>query len=453
LRYIAQESVDEENFATEAQLLRLRLDHPALILPHDAFVESPYGPPRGYLIEAEFTPPLASSLAVPQELHMVLKWGVALAHGLGYLHRHQVVLSEVGLGNVSVDDRRAYWKQLGAVASIIPPEQRASAADVFSRNVSGLANLLFYLAVGQPDQAAQAALPEPVQALFSRALSPGGFADAATFEAALEAALQELRRPSSVNLVVGRRTDVGQVRTLNEDSLLTVETSAVMRSVSVPVGLYVVADGMGGHDAGDVASGLTVRTIAQTMTQEIQAPAAAGEPLPEIVPWMKATAQTANQVVYDQGLAAGSDMGTTLVMGLFIGDRVMIANVGDSRAYLLREEEMEQITVDHSLVERLVATGQITREEAAVHPQRNVIYRVIGDKPRVEADIFEKRLAPGQALLLCSDGLSGMVPDDELWTIWRTSNSPQEACDRMVEAANRAGGEDNITVVIVEVTE
>jgi protein phosphatase len=130
-----------------------------------------------------------------------------------------------------------------------------------------------------------------------------------------------------------------------------------------------------------------------------------------------------------------------------------LANIGDSRAYLLKPEAIVQVTVDHSLVERLVATGQITPEEAANHPQKNVIYRVVGDKPRVENDIYEQRLVPGEALLLCSDGLSGMVPDEQMWQIWRTSTSPQEACDRLVEAANEAGGEDNITAVIVQVAQ
>jgi len=127
-----------------------------------------------------------------------------------------------------------------------------------------------------------------------------------------------------------------------------------------------------------------------------------------------------------------------------------IANVGDSRAYLLNQTEITQISTDHSLVERLVATGQITREEAANHPQRNIIYRVLGDRPEVEADLFQLRLAPGEALLLCSDGLSGMVPDRRIWQTWQTSISPQDACDLLVEAAIQAGGDDNITIVIVQ---
>jgi protein phosphatase len=109
------------------------------------------------------------------------------------------------------------------------------------------------------------------------------------------------------------------------------------------------------------------------------------------------------------------------------------------------------VTVDHSLVERLVATGQISREEAETHPQKNVIYRVMGDKPRLEVDLYKQQLHGDDALLLCSDGLNGMISDEQIWQIWQASSSPQEACNRLVKAANQAGGEDNVTVVIVQV--
>ncbi len=451
LPYLMRESTDEQAFAVEAQLLGVRLEHPGLLLPRDVFAEAPYGPLRRYLVEPEFSPPLANSLPVPQELHRVLEWGVSLAQALDYLHRHQVTLRETDLNHIAVEGNRARWAHLGT-ATVVPPEARSTAASTFAQDVMGLANALFYLAAGQLHHASQVALPESVVAFFAQALSsPQGFADAATFGAALEAVWAELRRPASVNLVVGRRTDVGQERSLNEDSLLTLDSLPVFRSIGVPVGLYVVADGMGGHEAGDTASQLTVRAVAQMAVAEVLAPAATGEPLPEAGEWLAAAAQAANRAVYEQRKAAATDMGTTLVMALFVGDTATIANVGDSRAYLLRQEGITQITTDHSLVERLVATGQITPKEAADHPQKNVIYRVIGDKSQAEADLFEQRLALGEALLLCSDGLSGMVPDEQIWHIWRTSTSPQEACDRLVEAANQAGGEDNITVVIVQV--
>jgi serine/threonine protein phosphatase PrpC len=451
LHYLATESDDEQAFETEAQLLGMSLEHPALLLPRDVFSETPYGPPRHYLVEQEFPPPLASSLSVPQELSQVLEWGVALTHALDYLHRHQVTLRNADLEHIAVEGKTARWARLG-VAYVVPPEVSAQAATYFAQDVSGLAAALFYLATGQPQYMPQAALPETAAAIFGQALaSPQGFADAAAFGAMLEAALEELRRPASVTLLIGRRTDVGWERSLNEDSMLTLEIAPVFRSTSEPVGLFIVADGMGGHEAGDVASQLAVRAIAQSAVSEVLAPASSGRPLPEADEWLTATIQTANRIVYEQRKTAGNDMGTTLVMVLFVGDTATIANVGDSRAYLLKQDGAVQITTDHSLVERLVATGQITSEEAADHPDRNVIYRVVGDKPRTEADLFERQLAPGEALLLCSDGLSGMVADETIWQIWKTSTSPQDVCDRLVEAANEAGGEDNITVVVVQV--
>ena len=451
LRYLVQESADDQAFATEALLLGMHLEHTGLLLPHTTFLETPYGPRRGYLVMLEFLPTLATSLSAPQELNQVLEWGVTLAQALGYLHRHQVMLRQASLQHIAVEGNKARWVHL-SMAYVIPSASRPEAVGYSAQDVRGLAAALFYLATGQPQYTPQIALPEPVANLFAQALgTPQGVVDAATFAAALEAALQGLRRPAGVTLLVGYRTDVGQERSLNEDSLLTITITPTYRSVGMPTGLFVVADGMGGHEAGDVASRLAVQTIAQRAVSEVLAPAAAGESPPAARQWLTAATQAANQAVYDHRRAAGTDMGDTLVMALFAGDSATIANAGDSRAYLLKQDGIARITTDHSLVERLVATGQITPEEAANHPQKNVIYRVIGDKPRIEADLFERRLALGEALLLCSDGLSGMVPSDQIWHIWHTSTSPQDACDRLVEAANQAGGEDNITVVIVQV--
>ena len=449
LRYLMRESADGQTFAMESQLLGMRLEHPGLLLPRDAFVESPYGPPRHYLVEPEFSLPLATSLSVPQELNQVLKWGVSLAQAMDYLHRHQVTLREVGLNHIAVAGKQAHLAHLSG-AYVVPPETRSKAAGYFAQDVRGLAAALFYLATGH-QQVTNVQLPEQVAMIFSQALATPTSLTAATFATELEAALQELRRPASVTLVVGRRTDVGQERSLNEDSLLTLDIAPVYRSISFAVGLFVVADGMGGHEAGDVASRVTIQAISRQAVGKVLSPAAAGEAPPDVREWIKAAALAGNRAVYDQRKAIGTDMGTTLVMALVVGDTATIANVGDSRAYLLKQDGIVQVTTDHSLVQRLVATGQITPEEAVNHPQKNVIYRVIGDKPRVEADLFEQRLAPGEALLLCSDGLSGMVPDEQIWHTWRTSTSPQETCDRLVEAANQAGGEDNITVVIVQV--
>ncbi len=455
LRYLVQESADQQAFALEGRLIEKGLDHPGLRLPHDVFAEAPYGPPRHYLVEPEFSPPPATTLTVPQDISTVLEWGVSLAQALDVLHRQHVTLHETGLGymnHIVLAGKQAQWAHLSA-ARIAPRAHRPAASD-FARDVQGLATALLFLATGQQQingvTHAQAQLPEHVATTLTRALTAPAKLSASAFATALASALEEVRHPPSVTLVVGYRTDVGQERSLNEDSLLALDIAQVLRSINAPAGLFAVADGMGGHEAGEVASRLAIQTIAQRATSQVLLPATAGESLPDAREWLTATVTTANQRVYEQRRAAGTDMGTTLVVALVIGNTATIANVGDSRAYLLRPNGIVQVSTDHSLVERLVATGQITPEEAVNHPQKNVIYRVIGDKPQVKSDLFEQRLAPGEALLLCSDGLSGMVRDEQIWQIWRAASSPQGACDKLIEVANQAGGEDNITTVIVQ---
>jgi protein phosphatase len=144
-------------------------------------------------------------------------------------------------------------------------------------------------------------------------------------------------------------------------------------------------------------------------------------------------------------------MGSTLVAAVLEGNKAWVAHVGDSRVYLINAQGIQQITTDHSLVERLIATHQITREEARHHPQRNVIYRTIGDKLKVDVEVSTHNLSVGDYLLLCSDGLSGMVEDQAMLQIVRQTASPQAACDELIAAANAAGGEDNISVIIVAI--
>lgn len=446
MRYLVRESADAQVFTVEAHLLEMNLAHPGLLLPHTTFVEAPYGPPRYYLVEPEFLPSLASRFPVPQELGRVLTWGISLAQALDYLHSHRVVVRDINLNRITIEEKTARWIHLNA-AYIVPSE--VDAAGYYAQDVQGLAGVLLYLATGQ-QQPYHPLLPERLSALFAQALATPPTLSAADLAAELAAALDDVRHPGSIAWSVGYRTDVGQIRSLNEDSLLVLDMAAVFRSLARPLGVFVVADGMGGHEAGDVASRITVQTIAREAVEQLFTPMMAGESLPDARQWISTAVQSANYAVYQQRKAAGTDMGCTLVMALMAGERAIIANVGDSRAYLLDSDGITQITTDHSLVERLVATGQITAEEALHHPQKNVIYRVIGDRPKVEVDRFEQRLRDGTALLLCSDGLSGMVTDDHIWHIWRTATSPQEACDRLVEAANQAGGEDNVTVVIVQ---
>jgi serine/threonine protein phosphatase PrpC len=229
-----------------------------------------------------------------------------------------------------------------------------------------------------------------------------------------------------------------------------VETSRVIKSISSPLGIYIVADGMGGHAAGEVASSTIVNSFAELSFRDLlQTSLKSDEPV-NYSNWLKEAVQTANKNVLDIRKSTGSDLGSTFVGALIENNNAYIAHVGDSRAYLITSNNIQQLTTDHSLVERLVATGQITAEEARYHPQRNVIYRTIGDKANIEVDMNTLSLKEGDILILCSDGLSGMVTDEDMLRIIKNAPSPQAACDRLIDAANAAGGEDNITVVIVE---
>ena len=229
-------------------------------------------------------------------------------------------------------------------------------------------------------------------------------------------------------------TDTGRRRLRNEDAY-----------VCDPP-LFAIADGMGGAQAGEIASRLAAAAIAER-ERALQGEAAVAE-----------LVQAANERVYRRAVEdpAAAGMGTTDTVAL-VGDdagSVTIGHVGDSRAYRVREESLEQLTADHSLVAELVRTGRLTPEQAAEHPHRSVITRAVGTEPSVEVDTFTLETAPGDLYLLCSDGLTDMVDDAEILAIARAGERrPDTVAQLLVEAANRAGGNDNITVVAFEVVE
>ncbi len=230
---------------------------------------------------------------------------------------------------------------------------------------------------------------------------------------------------------MGAATDVGRVREGNEDAYL----------VDDAMGLLAVADGMGGHRAGEVAS--------VTALEALRAAITSGRPLRESI-------EDANDAVFTKSLTDTNlrGMGTTLTAGTLVaGDTVLIGHVGDSRAYLLHDGELRQVTEDHSLVEELVREGRLTADEAAVHPQRSIITRALGVDASVEVDVYPVELVPGDRILLCSDGLTGMVQPDDIAAALRRESDPGRAATQLVDAANAAGGEDNITVVVVAVTD
>jgi protein phosphatase len=272
--------------------------------------------------------------------------------------------------------------------------------------------------------------------------------DAAEASRAAEEA-DTLQARGSLDVRAGRRTDVGRLRESNEDSLLVLEGVWNNRSVSRPVGLYVVADGIGGNEGGEIASGMLVSGLARRAA-ELLPGLLVDEPRFDGRTWLAGAIQSVNEEIFEWAREAGYDFGTTVVAVLLRGEQALIAHVGDSRVYLINASRIEQLTVDHSLVESLVIANQISREEARAHPNANVIYRTVGDQANVAVDLRVARLMPGDRLLLCSDGLSGMITDETIHQLVMNAPSPQPACDALVDAANAAGGEDNCTVILVE---
>jgi len=249
---------------------------------------------------------------------------------------------------------------------------------------------------------------------------------------------------------IGRASVVGRVRDHNEDVLLTLEINQLGSQAAEPLGWFVLADGMGGHQAGERASALAARVVTYHLINELGRSYLLNEPRgasqPSLNEVLVNAVKAANQAVYEQV----PNSGTTLTCALILGNRAYLAHVGDSRAYLFANNRLRQITQDHSLVDRLVEVGQISAAEALRHPQRNILYRAVGHSEDVEVDTYIEPLPARYRLLLCCDGLWGMLGDDKLDQVLRSAATPQEACDHLIEAANAAGGRDNISVVIIE---
>lgn len=233
-------------------------------------------------------------------------------------------------------------------------------------------------------------------------------------------------------------THIGQRRETNQDYMFTSETA-----VGNLPNLFLVADGMGGHAAGDYASRFTVEKIVEYVKQTKQS---------EPVNVLKEAVIYANHLLIEEAHAdpKKNGMGTTIVAAVVVGDRLYTANVGDSRLYIVNQEQILQVTRDHSLVEEMVRLGEMDKEDARVHPDKNIITRAIGVLPEVSADFFETGLKPGDTVMLCSDGLTNMVEDAEIKRIILGQRDIVEETEMLVRTANENGGKDNITVVLIE---
>jgi PPM family protein phosphatase len=445
--YVIKETLAPDAIAIERQLAEMELHHGGALLPVETFTEIILGARRVYVLLPEPSPFTGETLPAQPELNDVISWGAQLADALAFLHKNNISFGAAHLNHMSISGKAARWFNFTS-ARIQTPGARTR--KVYTEDVQSLMTSLFVLLTGKiysPDVQLD---PPGLQAVVRETFT-GEIATAAQLAERLRDVIAEIRRPSSYDLRVGRLTDVGHIRQLNEDSLVTLELGRVHRSVGTPIGLYVVADGMGGHSAGDVASGLAINALAQhAVATLLPFEFDNGTSMLEIEAWLREAINVANTTVHEQRKLAGTNMGTTLVMAYVADGQAYIAHVGDSRAYLLNEAGIRQITVDHSLVQRLVDTKQLTLEEARVHPQRNVIYKNLGDRASVVPDMTHLDLQPGDRLLLCSDGLNTVVEDARIQQIVMGAPSPQEACRQLVEAANAAGGPDNITTIVVQ---
>lgn len=395
---------------------------------------------------APVTPPLDEVLA--------LRVGIQIAQLIQTLHAQQLALGAVTAADLELT--AAGTPRLRNVPNL----HRATDAKTEQQNdLRALTTLLEELTATPrttrrlAEEAAEQQIAEPGLADALRAVRTGEINELAEMVERMEALLIERTHPTPLRARVGALSHVGMVREINEDSLFTLSLGTDQNGQGRTWGLYIVADGMGGHSAGEIASGLAIRGAVEVVlrtylspTLESDAPDA-DERLAEIV---RKAIQQANEYVRREGRARNNDMGTTITMALVAANRAIIGNVGDSRTYLYRDGALRRISKDHSLVMRLVEIGQISDDDIYTHPQRNAVLRSLGDKSDVEIDVFVERLAPGDALLLCSDGQWEMTRDNQMVEIIAANDDPQAACTALIAAANAAGGEDNITAVLVQ---
>lgn len=251
-------------------------------------------------------------------------------------------------------------------------------------------------------------------------------------------------------ILVGTSQSVGVQRDHNEDTLYALSSVLAEGKSAVPFGIFIVADGMGGHQYGEIASGVAARTMSEYILSGLYLPylspngSQAIESMQEL---MEKGVREAQQAVRRHAPGGG----TTLTAVVILGEQVTYAHVGDSRAYLVHPEgRLVAITQDHSLVRRLVELGQITEEQAINHPNKNVLYRALGQTEPVTPEMGTRQLPHPGGILICSDGLWGVVPEDQILDILKKAANPSLACQELVDAANQAGGPDNISVILIQ---
>ncbi|MFQ3661594.1 MAG: Stp1/IreP family PP2C-type Ser/Thr phosphatase [Chloroflexaceae bacterium] len=350
-----------------------------------------------------------------------------------------------------------YWRQRLERADGVAREQAAAAMRDLSQI---LENLAAQIAQGRETIRITGRLPPQRHAPRPCPLCGRGNRQAARYCMACGTPLHPGHRAGPCplpprSLAVAARTDRGLARPVNEDTVYAGEFTAG----AMPIGtLLVVADGMGGHQAGDVASSLAVATLKTALTRALNASLPDDDEAWHAL--LREAVQEANRHVYARARAdtTSHGMGTTLTVAIVTETRAHLAHVGDSRAYLLNPAGVTgegstwtRLTIDHTIVARLVDIGQLTPEQARVHPWRHMVYRSLGTDPVTEVDALSQSLAAGDVLVLCSDGLINHVEDSELVRIVLETPGEARACERLIALANERGGQDNISVVIARV--
>jgi protein phosphatase len=254
-------------------------------------------------------------------------------------------------------------------------------------------------------------------------------------------------------LIVGAGHNVGRQRDNNEDALFYFNANLSADTNKLPMGIFIVSDGMGGHKNGEVASETAVRVVGNYVLNKLYKPLFDLNPNPpeeSLQEIMRTAVFEANKWVLQEAPGGGA----TLTAVLVINTQMTLAHVGDSRAYAIYlDGRVQALTRDHSLVERLKELGQITDEEAQVHPQKSMLYRALGQGEPTEPDVFTASLPQPGYLLICSDGLWGVISEDDIFNVVSAAPSPQRACQDLIDAANAAGGPDNIAVILVRMSD
>ncbi len=259
-----------------------------------------------------------------------------------------------------------------------------------------------------------------------------------------------MNTPKYPQLLVSSGYSIGRQRHNNQDSLFTFTSNIASNGQQSPFGLFIIADGMGGHEKGELASQIAIQSVAEYIIKNFYLPALSLNDITSqsFQTVLNSAMDVARYAVTEQV----PDGGTTLTALMIFGNQVKIAHIGDSRAYHIQDEKNIQIlTRDHSLVKRLEELGQLTPDEAAVHPQRNILYRAIGQGEQADPEFISMDLPEKGFLMLCSDGLWGSISDSQIAQIVTSSTNPHQGCQALVKSANDAGGPDNISVILIQI--